>query len=164
MGHPTSGKGVLMAGYAAKTDVTADRSRGEIERTLTRYGATKFGYTWDGETNTALLGFQMRDRTVRFELWMPALEEFRLTPAGRYERTEKQMREAWEQAQRQRWRALLLIIKAKLEAIESGITTFEDEFLAVTVLPSGQTFGSLLGPHLSYRPTTTPEQDQGVAP
>ena len=41
------------------------------------------------------------------------------------------------QACRQRWRALLLIIRAKLEAVESGITTLESEFLANIVLPDG---------------------------
>jgi hypothetical protein len=42
------------------------------------------------------------------------------------------------QACRQRWRALALVIKAKLEAVESGITTFEDEFLAHIVMPDGK--------------------------
>ena len=53
-----------------------------------------------------------------------------------------------EQAQRQRWRALLLVIKAKLEAIEAGIATFEDEFLAYTMLPSGETVGEWVSPQL----------------
>ena len=44
---------------------------------------------------------------------------------------------AWEQVCRQRWRALLLIIRAKLEAVASGITTLENEFLANIVLPDG---------------------------
>jgi hypothetical protein len=35
-----------------------------------------------------------------------------------------------------RWRALLLMIKAKVEAVESGVVTFEDEWLAHFVLPS----------------------------
>jgi hypothetical protein len=46
-----------------------------------------------------------------------------------------------DQATRSAWRALLLVIKAKLEAVETGITTFEDEFLAHLVLPNGQTVG-----------------------
>ena len=44
---------------------------------------------------------------------------------------------------RQRWRALALCIKAKLEAVECGITSFEEEFLAHVVMPNGQTFGKL---------------------
>ena len=47
----------------------------------------------------------------------------------------------WEQACRERWRALVLCLKGKLESIESGIETFEQAFLAHTFLPSGETFG-----------------------
>jgi len=32
--------------YAEGTSVPADRSRAEIERTLTRYGADQFAYGW----------------------------------------------------------------------------------------------------------------------
>ena len=42
---------------------------------------------------------------------------------------EKQ-RQLWEQGCRSRWRAILLILLAKFEAIEAGISTFEREFLA----------------------------------
>jgi hypothetical protein len=45
------------------------------------------------------------------------------------------------QATRQRWRALALVIKAKLEVVESGISIFEDEFMANIVLPGGDTVG-----------------------
>lgn len=54
----------------------------------------------------------------------------------------------WEQACRSRWRSLCLCIKAKLEAVEAGITSFEKEFLAHIVLPSGQTMGEYAIPHL----------------
>ena len=38
-----------MAGrYAAQTEVSSDRSRAEIERTLRKYGATAFAYGWEG--------------------------------------------------------------------------------------------------------------------
>ena len=49
---------------------------------------------------------------------------------------------------RKRWRALLLIIRAKLEAVESGITTLESEFLANIVLPDGGTVGQWLAPQI----------------
>ena len=53
-----------------------------------------------------------------------------------------------EQIERQRWRALLLIIKAKFEAIESGVSCFDDEFLAHIVLPAGQTVGQWMAPQI----------------
>lgn len=39
--------------------------------------------------------------------------------------------------------ALALVIKAKLEAIESDISTFDDEFLAHIVMPDGKTVGEI---------------------
>jgi len=80
--------------YAKDTAVTSDRSRSEIERTLTRYGATSFMYGWEQE------------------------------------------------------RALALVIKAKLEAVESGITVFDDEFMAHIVLPDGSTVGDFMKPQI----------------
>jgi hypothetical protein len=41
-----------------------------------------------------------------------------------------------------------LVIKAKLEAVEGGITTFEDEFLAHIVLPDGQTVAHHVRPRI----------------
>jgi hypothetical protein len=143
-----------MTRYAASTDVTADRSRAEIERTLQRYGATQFAYGWD--RNQAVLAFVAADRHVRFVLPMPNPEdtEFTQTPTGR-DRSSSAARESWEQAVRQRWRALALVIKAKLEAVDSGIVDFTTEFLAHLVVPggNGETVGEAVGPHLeqAYR-------------
>lgn len=58
-----------MTRYAEDTSVTTDRSRAEIERTLTRYGASAFMYGWDGDA--AALGFRLGGRQVRFRLTMP---------------------------------------------------------------------------------------------
>lgn len=131
--------------YAAKTSVSADKSRLEIERTLARYGATAFAYMTRGQQ--AVILFEMRGRRIRFLLPLPEESAFTFTPTG-YTRTKTSKREAWEQATRQRWRALLLIIKAKLEAIEAGVATLESEFLAQTLLPSGATVGEWLEPQL----------------
>jgi hypothetical protein len=134
-----------MARYAASTEVSSDRSRAEIERTLERYGARQFMYGWDEDR--ALVGFQINGRQVRFILPMPDRDdaEFTRTPTGRT-RAATQVREAFEQAVRQRWRALNLVIKAKLEAVDSGIVTFDAEFLAHLVLPNGQTVGDTVVP------------------
>ena len=128
-----------MATYASTTDVSSDRSRAEIERTLVRYGATQFAYGWSGEQ--AMLGFVTNGRQVRFILPMPdrTSREFTHTPSRGYKRTEAEVAKAYEQAIKQRWRALALVIKAKLEAVEAGIVTFEDEFAMHMVLPDGST-------------------------
>jgi len=126
--------------YASQTDVPSDRSRAEIERTLTRYGADAFAYGWDDQRAT--LGFRIDGLRVRFELPLPDREKFTRTPTGKKRNNARSIENAYEQGVRQRWRALALIIKAKLEAVESGITTLPEEFLAQTVLPDGRTFGA----------------------
>lgn len=80
---------------------------------------------------------------------MPERDDFASTPTGR-RRTAGAIEDALEQGKRQRWRAMALIVKAKLEAIESGISTLEAEFLAHTVLPNGQTVGDWLQPQIEY--------------
>ncbi len=134
-----------MGKYAANTNVSSELSRLEIEKTLLRYGADNFAYAM--AAGKALIGFTMCERQIKFVLPLPAKEEFELTPTGR-KRTENSQYEAWEQACRQRWRALNLVIKAKLEAVECGISVFEDEFMANIVLPGGQTVGDFMKPQI----------------
>lgn len=43
------------------------------------------------------------------------------------------------QEERRAWRLLLLLLKAKLEAVREGATTIEREFLADMLLPDGST-------------------------
>ena len=132
--------------YAKNTNVSSELSRLEIEKILIKYGADNFAYATSN--GIAMIGFTMRNRQVRFVLPLPKKDEFRLTPTGR-ERTENSLYEAWEQACRQRWRALKLVIQAKLEAVECGISVFEDEFMANIVLPGGQTVGDFMRPQIS---------------
>ncbi len=135
--------------YAEKTTVPVEKSRMEIERMLTRYGASHFAYAWDG--STAVLGFRMGARTIRFRLNLPPKDSaaYTRTPARRKARSPAGAEAAWEQECRRRWRALALMIKAKFEAQKAGITSFEDEFLAYTVLPDGRTLGEWAAPQLN---------------
>ena len=137
-----------MARYAATTDVASDRSRAEIERTLRRYGATAFAYGWEG--NMAQIGFKLAARQIKFRLPLPDPEsrEFKLTPTGRA-RSAASAEEASEQAVRQRWRALALVIKAKLEAVDAGISVIEDEFLSNIVMPDGRTVAETIKPGIA---------------
>ena len=134
--------------YAQQTQVSTDISRAEIERTLQRYGADQFMYGWDA--NKALVGFRMQNRQVRFVLPLPDRHDaaFIQTDTGR-ERSETAAFKAWEQACRQKWRALALVIKAKLEAVESGIAIFDEEFLANIVLPDNTTVGKVMLPQIN---------------
>ena len=75
-----------------------------------------------------MVAFNMSGRRVQIMLVMPSIDDYARAPRDA-RRTAATQQAAWEQACRQRWRALLLIIRAKLEAVESGITTLESEFL-----------------------------------
>ena len=136
-----------MTRYAEQTTVSVERSRAEIERLLQRYGCEDFAY----RTNQRLaqIAFKMKDRMVRFELHLPDPEKFRSTPAGRRRRKDADVQKAWEQASRQRWRALALVIKAKLEAVEAEISTFEIEFMAHMVVPGGLVFHEVALPQIA---------------
>lgn len=136
--------------YAASTSVSAARSREEIENTVTRYGAGGFAYGWDDEGSelVAMISFRMSGKHIRFKLTLPDRNSSEFTRTKRGERKKDVALKAWEQACRQRWRALALAIKAKLEAIESGISTFEEEFLAFFLLPDGQTVGDFMVPQV----------------
>jgi hypothetical protein len=76
---------------------------------------------------------------------MPDRAQFTRTETGRA-RAASAVDAEYDKAVRQRWRALALVVKAKLEAVDSEITTFEDEFLAHTVLPSGRTVSEEIMP------------------
>lgn len=121
-----------MTRFAATTSVSAEQTRNEIERTLTRYGATSFAFY--SSNGRAMIAFEAVKRRILFELPLPMEIKDETKRA---------------QATRQRWRALLLVIKAKLEAVESKITTFEDEFLAHIVMPDGVTLGTHLRPRVA---------------
>lgn len=135
--------------YATNTSVSVEKTRAEIETTLAKYGATKFAYMSD--VDHSVIGFAMGGKMVKFLLPLPNRKEkeFWYTPSRKRQRTEAEAYREWEQACRARWRALLLCIRAKLEAVECGITTFEQEFLAHLVLPSGQTVGEYAIPRLA---------------
>lgn len=128
-----------MARFAEHTRVPTSQSRVEIERVLTRYGAKQFVAGWDSTQRMALVGFAVTvngtSRQVRMRLPLPDPKKFRSQQHA-------------EQAERSAWRALLLVIKAKLEAVDSGISTIEREFLADIILPNGQTVGEWTGPQI----------------
>jgi hypothetical protein len=121
--------------FAAKTRVSVERSKSEVEQLLSKYGAVSFasGWTSDGAT----IVFEMKNRRLRFELPIPSRKEFRAE-------------DKWEQEKRRRWRCLVLAVKAKLEIVESGISTFEEEFLSHIIVPgTGETFGAWAAPQIA---------------
>lgn len=142
-----------MAKYAKDTDVSVAKSRSEIEGLIIRYGATSTAFM--NGPGRAMIAFEAKGRRILFELPLPDPKEPRFTHAiiGRSStpspRPPERAQAAWEQACRQRWRALALVIKAKLEAVETGISQFEDEFMANIVMPDGQTVSQHVRPKIA---------------
>ena len=131
--------------YAANTEVPVTRSRDEIERTLTRFGASKFAYFSDPPFVS--IAFEIRGLRVLMKMELPDRKLFERDTRGKI-RTESAVTKDWEQACRQRWRTLANAIKAKLAMVDDGISTVEREFLADVMLPSGESIGDRLAPEI----------------
>jgi hypothetical protein len=139
----------MMRRYAEGTSVSTEKSRGEIETILRRYGASGFLSGYDEDR--AFIAFKMSDRQVKFFMGLPnpADRRFTHTTHRNLKRPPQDAHREWEQACRQQWRALSLVIKAKLEAVAAGITVFENEFMAHIVLPDGKTVAEHIRPALA---------------
>lgn len=117
--------------FAEATKVPIGKTKAEIEELLRKHGAKQTLSGTDTESGNLLCGFTMDGRQVRMTA---------VTSNGKG---------SAEQRERQAWRALLLLVKGKLEIIAMGYTTFENEFLANLVLPNGQTVADDVVPKIA---------------
>lgn len=115
--------------FAAGTTTSIETTQTQIRRMLEQHGAVD-GFVTGEQAGVAALTFIMKDRRVTFRMGIP-----RVHPG------EERKNAAAVAETRRMWRSLLLCIKAKLESVRSGIESFEDAFLAQTVLPTGETMG-----------------------
>jgi putative ubiquitin-RnfH superfamily antitoxin RatB of RatAB toxin-antitoxin module len=122
--------------FAETTKVPTAQSRGEIEKLLSKHKCQQFGTAVDYLEMKARVQFTAHDRIVRFTVAMPDPKKFR-------------REQDHAQEERRIWRSLLLVIKAKLEAVETGIATFEQEFLANIVMPNGRTVAEIVLPQIA---------------
>jgi hypothetical protein len=108
--------------YAEGTTVAASKTRQEIERLLATHGCAQRAIAHDDSQLRAIVTFKFKDRFIKLEVSLKA------------PRNKKP-----EQFEREAWRRMLMLIKAKLEAIADGIGTIETEFLGSIMLPDGRT-------------------------
>jgi len=122
-----------MKSYANRTRVPVQQTRNEVEQLLLRAGASSVGVLTDA--TLALVAFKLQGRAYRMAVPLPSA---------------KSMSEAQRmQAMRQRWRALWLVLRAKIESAQSGITTLEVEMMPYAVMPSGRTVAEEVLPRLA---------------
>lgn len=125
--------------YAENTAVSVDKSIGEIVALIRKAGAERIAQA--EEPGYIAIQFFLQDRLLRFKVLFPTLDDIPTRTSNFRALTSNQRSERLAQRHRQRARALLLVIKAKLESVESGVETFEEAFLANVVMPDGQTIG-----------------------
>jgi hypothetical protein len=106
-----------MTNFAARTKVPIEKTKMELERLVRRYGAKGFIAGWQGQNG--VVEFLAHERHLRFSVTILNSDS--------------------DQAGRQKWRALLLVIKAKLESVDAKIVTFEQAFVGDIVMPGGKT-------------------------
>lgn len=133
--------------YAEDTKIPFERSIADVMGVIAKAGADQIGQMQSKDEFA--VQFTLADRMVRFRVPFQKLEDMPVKD-GRGSRLSAAQREAkLAQSKRQRGRALFLVIKAKMESLESGIETFEQAFLAHVVMADGKTVYERIGGDLA---------------
>lgn len=152
--------------YAEGTKVPSAKSQGEIQALLIRFGATAFASGWN--ERGAAIEFTIGGRQYRVVLSLPSIDdaEFWRKPNHAGRRTAEETQRRYDTEVRRRWRSLLLVVKSRLEASETGISTLEDELALFAVLPDGRTAGEHLLPAIqtAYETGEIPPMMAAFAP
>lgn len=121
-----------MARYAEGTSVTVPQSRGEISGILAKHGVIT--QAWGTSPVGDHLQFELAGKVFRVEIPRPTVADIhRLFPNHRD--TDAKLGAEW----RRRWRATVLLLKAKLEFADGETTTIERELLPYALLADGKT-------------------------
>jgi hypothetical protein len=125
--------------YAEGTKVTVESSRGEITGILAKHGVTRMATATEPAGDT--LQFQLDGSAYRFFIARPTLEEVRakhVADGGHWNLVpdpQAKVDAEW----RRRWRAHVLLLKAKLEFAASGDSTVTRELMPYLLLRDGRT-------------------------
>ena len=130
--------------FAEGTKVTVDSSRGEISGILAKHGVKRMGWFGDSDTGDELQ-FDLEGGSYRLSIKKPTAAALRARDGHLYTYPQNTDWEAKAEAEWRRvWRANVLLLKAKLEFIDSGDTTLDRELLPYRVLANGQTLGQVI--------------------
>jgi len=149
--------------YAETTSVAFERSVSEIVTLIKRHGAQQIGQMDDPAWFA--IQFKLDDRMIRFHLPFKTIADMPTRDGRGSILSDKQRADKLEQSKRQRGRALMLVIKAKLESVASGIETIEQAFLANVVMANGQTVYDRVAQPLALEyETGAPDVTMGLLP
>lgn len=125
--------------FAEGTTVTVESSRGEISGILAKHGVVR--QAWASEPDGDMLQFELGGHAYRFRILRPTVDEVRADwrAQGRdwsrvYDPAAKVQAE-W----RRRWRANVLLLKAKLEFADGEASTVLRELMPYALLTDGRT-------------------------
>lgn len=123
--------------YAENTTVAFEKSISEVISHIKKHGAERIGQV--EEAGFFALQFLLSERMIRFHLPFKSIDDMPVHDGRRQRLTTEKRQALLNQSKRQRGRALQLVIKAKLESVESGIETVEEAFLSNVVMADGST-------------------------
>lgn len=136
--------------YAENTTVPVEKSLNEIVAFIKKSGGARVAQMED--IDALAVQFFLNDRMLRFRVPVPTAESLPKFNNGNNRNIEipmAQRQKASDAMRRQRARALLLVIKAKLESVESGVETFDEAFLPNIVMSDGCTVWERVGEPLA---------------
>jgi hypothetical protein len=124
-----------MARYAEGTTVSVEKSQGDIAGILRSHGVQRQAWASTPEGDT--LTFELGDNRYLFRIPRPTWDDIR----GRFvnTKTEAQKQVAVDAEWRRRWRAQVLLLKAKLEFADGETSTVVRELLPYALLEDGIT-------------------------
>jgi hypothetical protein len=121
---------------------SGDKALGEIQKVLQHFGCSKFGIMTDWDEGVLLIQFEHSGRKVSFPASFKGyaaawLKEKPYNSNYRYARLERE-KKALEVGSTAVYSILRDWIKAQVTAIETGIISFDEVFMAHVILPNGQ--------------------------
>jgi hypothetical protein len=118
------------------TTVPVERSQGEIRRMLAENGAHRFAFGEDVDSagvRWAVVSFAAGARAVRLRVPHKPIDDKAVDARAKRARTKTagEIRfEAHEQEAKRIWRVIAWNLKARLVAVQEGVESFEEAFLA----------------------------------
>lgn len=123
------------------TKVSIETSRSEVSGILAKHGVVRMG--WFTEPDGDVLQFELGERAYRLAIKRPLLADVKEAYSGN-----QPWNVDWpgrvDAEWRRRWRATVLLLKAKLEFADGETSTVERELMAYTVLADGRTLEAAL--------------------